>query len=444
MSYNKGSHLPAQSASKLGHLNVVEKEWVKALIEEFESAPINDERNIDTGWKQFDPSKAEILNRVWAVDGSFVSVSSSDKPPREVTFVKTALLTIDKAKIDAVDKDHPHPLQLQEILSDSAIFHATVFPLKNIKTPMGSNYDAIRNIINESIRVDEDGAFFETLKWLSYQKWSKSKINSPAFFCPHCHAEVKGGLPFDAEEGNCPSCTKEVFLTDMLGFHLDMDEESAPDSIASAYMLMMEHLMLFTAVRIFWDHKDQQLVSNTLFIKDGPLTLRSQYSKLIPSIRNFLQHTKEISRPVHIIGQEKSGAFFDHLDFIAKYTAPHERGDQPSYAALTHDYIRKEIYRSPDLKNPYGSRTNWGEKVLIKFDPATYMVINVPTGAYNPAGNFPNKDDLIGFDRIMTTLPTLISHKHQGALFPIELADGIASMSNYPSAKILQRFLDGS
>ena len=31
----------------------------------------------------------------------------------------------------------------------------------------------------------------------------------------------------------------------MIGFHLDMGEDSAPDSIASAYMLVMEHLMLF-------------------------------------------------------------------------------------------------------------------------------------------------------------------------------------------------------
>lgn len=65
----------------------------------------------------------------------------------------------------------------------------------------------------------------------------------------------------------CPHCGKEVFLTDMLGFHLDMDEDSDPDSVASAYMLIMEHLMLFTAIRLLWAHTDKSIVSEKLFIK---------------------------------------------------------------------------------------------------------------------------------------------------------------------------------
>ncbi|MGH9678508.1 MAG: hypothetical protein ACRD4Y_01010, partial [Candidatus Acidiferrales bacterium] len=59
---------------------------------------------------------------------------------------------------------------------------------------------------------------------------------------------------------------------------------------------------------------------------------------------------------------------------------------------------------------------------------------------YNPAGNFPKSDDLIGLARILATLPTLVSHKFEGALFPVELANGVASMSSYPSAKVLQLF----
>lgn len=42
----------------------------------------------------------------------------------------------------------------------------------------------------------------------------------------------------------------------------------------------------------------------------------------------------------------------------------------------------------------------------------------------------------------MATLPSLISRKFEGALYPIELANGVASMSSYPSAKILERFIE--
>jgi hypothetical protein len=227
----------------------------------------------------------------------------------------------------------------------------------------------------------------------------------------------------------------------MIGFHLDMDEESAPDSVASAYMMIMEHLMIFTAVRLLWDQTDKSLVSDTLFIKDGPLTLRSQYSKLVPNIRSFLQYAKDIDRPIHVIGQEKSGAFFDHLAAIARFVSPHDKGEPISYSALTHDYVRREVYRSPDLSNPYGKRTNWGEKLFLKIDPATYMVLNVPTGFYLDDALLPSADDLIGLHRIIATITGLVSHKFEGALFPIELANGIASMSSYPSAKVLQRFV---
>ncbi len=394
-------------------------------------------------WVEADIDGVEPLRSVWATDGSFVPVRTQETPPKEVAFVKTALLTVDNAKIATLDKEHPHPLLIRDVLSDSAVFHATVFPLKNVRTPMGSNYDAIRHIVRDSMRLEEGGAFYETLKWLAYEKWTSSPTTSPLFKCPHC-GQDHPGLELDADEGSCPHCGKTVFLTDMIGFHLDMDEESAPDSVASAYMLVMETLMLLTAIRLSWNHSDKRLVSDTLFIKDGPLTLRSQYSKLVPRLRDFLEHAKSQGRPVHVIGQEKTGAFMDHLAAIVRFAPPHERGGRPCCAVLSHDYVRREIYRSPDLANAYGLKTNWGEKMFAKFDPGTYMVLNVPTGRYDPAGAFPSASDLIGLPRILATLPSLVSHKFEGALFPIELANGIASMSSYPSASILRRFVESS
>lgn len=395
MPYSGGTRLPGEGASKLGHLAVLNSEWVNTLINDFDSLQQLNAAVDPSMWTQFNSGSTLPLRNVWAVDGSFVTVTSSGRPPKEVSFVKTALLALDKLKIDAIDKENPHPLLLQDVLRDSAVFHATVFPLKNVKTSKGSNYDAVRNIVFDSVRADENGLFYDTLKWLSYKKWETNPgSNSPGFECPHCHFNIQQGLQFDLDKGNCPSCNGEVFLTDMLGFHLDMDEDSAPDSVASAYMLIMEHLMIFTAVRLLWDHSDKNIVTETLFIKDGPLTLRSQYSKLVPSIRAFLQHANYIQRPLHIIGQEKSGAFFDHLSSIVHLVPPHSRHEDMAYATLTHEYVRQQVYRSPDLTNPYGKRTNWGEKVFVKLDPGTYLVLNVPTGEYLDDPKLPQASDL--------------------------------------------------
>jgi hypothetical protein len=439
MPYEKGNRLPGESASKLGHLRVIQSEWVRELIGEFEYSTSEPKDTSNTPWTEFPTVPSDPLVRIFAVDGSFTTVASTDYPQKEVSFVKTALIRVDKTKLDKIDRENPHPLLLQDALAESALYHATVFPLKNIKSKLGTNYDAVRHIVRDSMSVDQGGAYYETLKWIAYQKWTGIQSTSPAFDCPHCGKEVPG-LPFDTDQGKCPYCKNSVFLTDMIGFHLDMGEESAPESIASAYMLIMELIMLFTAIRFFWDLADKKVVSDTLFIKDGPLTLRSQYSKLVPPIRAFFEYAKSQRRPVHVIGQEKTGTFAEHLRSIVRFAAPHARGEKPRFAVLTHEYVRKEVYRSPNLTSPYGMRTNWGEKMYVKIDPGAFMVLNVPTGAYVASGTFPTSGDLIGLDRILRTLPTLVSHKFEGALFPVELANGVASMSSYPSAKVLQLF----
>lgn len=433
-----------EKASKLGHLTLLESPWVKDLVMGFERAPAQQGDPGGTPWAAFDPSAAAPLKRVWAVDGSFVEVRSNDTPPREVGFVKTALVLLDREELADIDPHFPHPLDLRDAMANSGLFHATAFPLRHVRTLLGDNYTAVRNIIRDSIQMEQDGAFYQTLKWLAYRQWSPALTASPDFQCPHCGDDITRGLPPGADDGPCPHCGREVFLTDMPGFHQSMGEDAAPITVASDYMLVMETLMLFTPVRLAWEKKDKQFVSDTLFLKDGPLTLRGQYSKLVEPIREFLHHANAAGRPVHIVGQEKTGAFVDHLSGIVRYTAPRERGERPSVAVLSHEYVRREVQRMPDRANPYGLKTNWGEKVYLKLDPTTAMVLSVPPGLYNEAESAPTAGDLIGLDRILATVPTLVSRRFGGGLYPIELANGIASLSSYPSAKILQRFLDSA
>jgi hypothetical protein len=66
-------------------------------------------------------------------------------------------------------------------------------------------------------------------------------------------------------------------------------------------------------------------------------------------------------------------------------------------------------------------------------------VFNLPTGLYVQD---PKVSDLIGANRILATLPTILSSRHEGGPLPIELAHGIASLSTYPSAQILKLFSD--
>ncbi len=68
------------------------------------------------------------------------------------------------------------------------------------------------------------------------------------------------------------------------------------------------------------------------------------------------------------------------------------------------------------------------------------MVINIPTGERGEYVEKPSTSNLIAFEKIIATLPKILSNRFEGALLPIELANGVASLSTYPSAKALELF----
>lgn len=431
MPYQAGKRLSGERASKLGHLDVVNSDLVNELVAQFED---REPAQVETSanWVEI-VDDISPLRLIFAVDGSKQTIRSDFPPYKELSFIKTALLRLDQHAVAKLDPVAPHPMALRDIMTDSAMYHATVLPLKGVSIKGQNNFDAVRQIIFDSMRDQSLSAEpYETLKWLAYEKWGNQKKSSPGFGCPYCE-ELVEGLPFDHDEGVCEHCGGHLYLTDMIGFHLEMSEDAAPDSVATAYMLIHETLLLFTGVRIFWDANKFGVLRNALFIKDGPLFLKGQYSKLAIPIRNFFEYAKQNNVSVHVVGQEKTGVFVDHLEIIAR-NAPCN-----SLFAPSNEYIRKEIQHRPERSEPYGSRTNYGNKVFVKFDEYHHLVLSIPTGHYTDTISL---EVFQGLNKILGSLPPILSHRHECALVPVELANGVASLSSYPSAAILKVFAD--
>ncbi|MFH1863851.1 MAG: hypothetical protein ABIJ85_03015 [bacterium] len=150
-------------------------------------------------------------------------------------------------------------------------------------------------------------------------------------------------------------------------------------------------------------------------------------------IRKFLAFARDQGYPVHIIGQEKTGAFADHLQLIGN-NAPLQSLFIPG-----NQYIKEQIQHRPNRGAPYGKDTNYGAKVFVRISHYHQMVLNIPTGEYVED---PTLSNLIGAERIFATLPTVLSSRFEGALLPIELAHDVASLSTYPSAQILKIFAE--
>ncbi len=430
MPYIEGHRLPGERASRLGHLEVIKSDLVNKLCSSFEDNNTYTDK-LGCKWQNL-PTSEKPLDLVFGIDGSLQVIQSDTKPTKTIAFIKTSLLRLDQVALMEIDKEMPHPFALRDILADSALYHATVLPLKHIRIRDLSLFDAVRGIIYESMRdshlADEP---FQTLKWIVFEKWDKIEKNLPEFECPNC-GENKATLPFDADEGSCPNCNGHLYLTDMLGFHQEMGQESAPKTVATAYMSIHETMMLFTGIRYFWENK-REMLKNCLFVKDGPLSIRAQYSKLVAPIRRFLAYSRDKEYPVHILGQEKTGAFAEHLELI--------NADAPIQSIFIpgDHYIKEQIQHRPTRGAPYGKDTNYGAKIFTKYDQYHHAILNIPTGEYVQN---PTYDHLIGANKILSTLPTILGSKHEGSLLPIELAHGVASLSTYPSAHILKVFAD--
>ena len=439
MPYQKGKRLPVEKASKLGHLEVIQSPLVKKLCENFNDPDFKLEPH-GVNWQNM-PDDGRELKIIFAADGSLQAIESPSPPYKAIAFVKSALLKLDQHAISKLDKENPNPFALRDIMKESALFHATSFPLRHVVVPGKSIYHAVREILFESVKDPGfnnslGGAMMETLKWIAYEKWnSNPKSELERFGCPYCREETGvdyATLPFNDEKGNCPNCNNEIFITDMFGLHQSMTEDHAPNQVASDYMSISETLMIFTPIRYFWDNK-RDVLKNCLLIKDGPLSLRATLAKLAAPIRRFFQYAKNNGYEVAMIGQEKSGAFYEHLQLIGR--------NAPSNSIFIPDnkYIRNEIQHSNSI-SIYGSDTNYGAKLFIKINDYHQMVINIPTGIRGECVENPSSDNLISFKNIIATLNKILSNRYEGALIPIELANGVASLSTYPSAKVLELF----
>ncbi|MCF6095423.1 hypothetical protein L1766_00140 [Thermovorax subterraneus] len=149
MSYKASKRLPGEKASRLGHLDVLKSELVNHLIKEFDKKE-TPSPTLHCEWVPI-PERGKPLSIIFGVDGSIQVIESEALPRKKLAYVKTALLRLDQIGLSQVDKNNPHPFKLRDLLTDSALYHATVFPLKHISLPGMNIYNTIRQIIYDSI-----------------------------------------------------------------------------------------------------------------------------------------------------------------------------------------------------------------------------------------------------------------------------------------------------
>jgi hypothetical protein len=189
-------------------------------------------------------------------------------------------------------------------------------------------------------------------------------------------------------------------------------------------------LTLFHFLRIY---SGKPALGSTLFIKDGPLLLRAQLSRLVEPIRSFIEYIRGGGWPLYLVGVEKTGDFVDYLD---EYK---QRIPGPGDFFLPDVRFLVEEINGATMSPNYRNRVSYGAKVALRAGPDHVIALNVPTGEFKLN---PTVADLLGFEESTRTLFELLSYQYPNAIIPLVLANSTVSIARKPSGGILQAFAD--
>lgn len=431
MGYSEGKNLKYETASKLGHISIIEDDFIKEIVKDFELIKEDEsgnEENIE--YDAADQNRETMINSVIAIDGSLSLIQQSFNERKIIAYIKIASMFLDLNTLEEANKPIVDPNLLNDILTKHSDTYSTVIPINDVRVKGYSILESFRKIVDVTLKKYDNGLLYKTYKFLVYREWT-SDHHSIEFQCPVCNKKIQ--FKYGEEEKKCDHCKNEVYLSDYLGLHRDMTEENNNESLASSFMLILEHLLLISYIKELYEKK-KNVLGNVLFIKDGPLALYSQYVRLVDPIREFFKFMKEQNLNFYIVGVEKNGTFVEHAKTINKRLK-----NIGEYFIPDNKYIFSNIKYGNENDTKYGERVLYGSKLFLKIDENETIVVMIPTGDYLKD---PKKNDLYGIDDIVSTIIKLKSRQFNGALLPIVAINKIASMSVYPSNNILKKFTE--
>ena len=433
MGYSAQGGYPAEYASKVGHMRLIQDPYIQRVLEAFENtqpglqhAPPSGLGSLDLGG----PPLAQIIT----VDGGSAAVPNVLRAERQVGFIQVAAQLL---KIETLEylcaRPMTDPREVNRLIGQHIHHIYVVLPLAGLHMVGQTVRESLRELIRRSLSIyDLD----KTLRDLVYRAWSPQwpptdGLPHQACLRPGCEGEVTWSVRFGMSV-TCDRCGEQHWLSDYLGLIENSGEERSRAEIIENFRRVTEALALFTFVLQYRDYDD--VMGRTLFLLDGPLLLRAQLSRLVEPIRDFIESRQTAGKPLHLAGVEKDGDFRAYVSGIAPFLA--YQGD---FFLPDVRFLVEEIAGNHFDPNTYRNRVNYGAKVAVRVGPNHTLALNIPTGRFRSS---PKPDDLIGFGPIACTLNRVTITSHENSLIPIVQINRQASIAQEPSGSLLQAFVD--
>jgi hypothetical protein len=437
---------PFERASKISHAEIINNQKVQDYLAGCSIPRAASGEVVAARAVAVPPPIDDRIRVVVAIDGGYTETPiRREFPSASIAFFTLGPLLFKLEDLEELD--HSAFIAPEDLAKLKRIQRYTfVLPVRNVSR----REKALRRTIRESLQefflesAHGDAPLIDALRWLLFRGWETgggkawTLPSCPNAGCGHGRIEL---TPGSANEQTCASCGGPVFLVDAMRLHERIDEEQGAAGILGYVMTAVEQIVLVHVIKTLWELKPETL-SEVLFVKDGPLAFFGQVAPLSQPMRELAAFlaTRAVggSGPggtrslLNVVGLEKSGAFVEHAiqieDCLPQNTA----------LLLSTDYIYRFIVPGdPMTQDPYGKNTYWGGKLIYKASDRSLYVATVPTLGFNPTpafADFPNLDVILG------VVSKLRCSMYDNALIPIALVNKLVSLSEVPSARILETF----
>ncbi|MBA2084696.1 hypothetical protein DMTZ50_0501 [Dehalococcoides mccartyi] len=383
------------------------------------------------------------ITHVIAIDGGYSEVFvKKEFPSSTITFFQFGVLSFSISDLETIGgQSFIDPEDIEKLKNIQRL--KLCIPTKNVTLKdqpslTCSVRKAIYDFFSEFIEGD---SLLRTLAWFLFEEYSGTSQQWHLATCPNStHSRhgvllekknMKGDYSFVCEE-----CGEHIFLTDVFRLHEAIDDELGAGGILGYLATLIEQMILVHLLRIVIKTKPS-LLSEIIFIKDGPLAFFGQTANMHAPMRKLTTYLLE-NHNLYLAGLEKSGAFVEHADEIASKLGAGKT------LLLSNDYIYKNILPGKaDDSAPYARSSYYGGKMIFKAKDGGIHVVTLPVKDENIVLS-PKVNDYPNLDVILTNIGKLRCDMYDSSLIPIALVNKLVSLANRPSALILEKFAKAS
>ena len=438
MSYgNDYSNKPFERASKTSHTNIINDTTVQSFLSKCKIPPYHeeiDDKDIELLMLE-EPTKNPIKNII-TIDGGYTNVFvKEDFPSSTIAFFQFgALFFKHQDLLDLKEKPFIDPEDFTKLQNIQRI--KLVVPTKGISLDGEIDFvSSVRRTIYEFfISQPERNGFIDALKWLIFEEYSSSD-NSKIWHlatCPHCSVGV------DIQRKNvqsdytitCPHCGDKIYLTDILRLHEVIDNELGAGGILGYLTTAVEQIIIVYLIKQMLNIRPS-LLSQTLFVKDGPLAFFGQTANLHKPMRKLMTFLNQ-NHSIYLVGLEKSGSFVEYAVQASKKMLPKQM------LLLGNSYIYKYIIPGNGRDSePYAISSYYGHKVIFKSEHNNVYVAIIPNVQ---AMVEPQISDYININEILYNITALKCDLYYNSLVPVVMANKLVSLADHPSSDLLKTF----